>query len=128
MTTGKQIPPQYQTVMPYLIVPDAAGFSTFVQQVFGAEVLSTSLREGTQLIGHSEVRIGGCTIMFCDSTDQWAAKGAGLFIYVDDADTTYREAIEAGAVSVMPPADQGYGRSCGVEDRHGNTWWITSVQ
>jgi hypothetical protein len=27
----------------------------------------------------------------------------------------------------MPPADQSYGRSAGVNDPFGNTWWITSV-
>ena len=37
------------------------------------------------------------------------------------------KALQAGATSVMPPADQDYGRSCGVKDPCGNTWWITSV-
>ncbi|WP_431200968.1 hypothetical protein ACQ86K_30970 [Mucilaginibacter sp. P19] len=26
----------------------------------------------------------------------------------------------------MPPADQPYGRSAGVKDPFGNTWWITN--
>jgi uncharacterized glyoxalase superfamily protein PhnB len=46
---------------------------------------------------------------------------------VSDADRSYAAALAAGATSVMSPADQDYGRSCGVKDTNGNTWWITSA-
>jgi uncharacterized glyoxalase superfamily protein PhnB len=51
-----------------------------------------------------------------------------MFVYVDNADEIYQKALQEGAVSIMEPADQSYGRSCGVEDPYGNTWWITSVK
>jgi len=49
-------------------------------------------------------------------------------VYVEDADAAYKLALDNGATSLMPPADQDYGRTCGVKDPFGNTWWITSVK
>ena len=50
-----------------------------------------------------------------------------LMINVDDADATYQDALNNGATVVTTLADQSYGRSGGVKDAFGNTWWITSV-
>jgi len=66
--------------------------------------------------------------MFGGSTEDWSVMTAGLFIYVEDADATYQKAMEAGAATVMALSDQAYGRTCGVKDPEGNTWWITSVK
>jgi uncharacterized glyoxalase superfamily protein PhnB len=76
---------------------------------------------------HCEANINGCTIMFSNSRGKWKPATANMFVYVDDADETYKKAIDAGSTTVMPPADQVYGRSCGVADPFGNVWWITSV-
>jgi len=56
--------------------------------------------------------------------------GKHLFIYVHDADLTYKKALAAGAATVPgnEPSDKDYGRTCGVTDPFGNTWWITSVK
>ena len=44
-----------------------------------------------------------------------------------DADATYKRALQAGATSLMEPADQFYGdRSAGVKDPVGNYWWIAT--
>jgi len=122
----KPIPENYQHVMPYLIVAGAAAFSEFVQQVFGAKETLRVMRDA-HTIQHAEVMIGKSTVMFADRTAQYAERPAGLFIYVDDADRRYALALAAGAESITAPADQPYGRSGGVKDRWGNTWWITSV-
>ena len=119
------IPEGYQTVMPYLIVKNAAKFSEFTQKVFGATEKNRHMRD-EDIIMHAEVAIGGSVIMFADSTAQFNERTTGLFVYVEDADETYQKALDAGATSLMPPADQPYGRSSGVVDPFGNTWWITA--
>jgi len=44
---------------------------------------------------------------------------------VNDTDAVYKRALQAGATSVMEPADQFYGdRNAGVKDFAGNQWWI----
>jgi PhnB protein len=46
---------------------------------------------------------------------------AFLYIYVDDADTTYRRALDAGALSVEEPLETPYGdRRAMVRDPFGN--------
>ncbi len=74
---------------------------------------------------HGELRIGDAVIMFADVAGQFTARPAGIFIYVDDVDDTYKKAIAAGAVSVIEPAKQSYGYTCGFKDAFGNDWWPT---
>ena len=126
MAKNLKIPENYQTVMPYLIVKDAAKFISFMQTVFDATETYKAMRD-ENIIMHAEIMIGGSTIMFADSTDTYGARNAGMFIYVDDADATFKKAIENGATVVNEMADQSYGRSGGVEDPFGNTWWITGI-
>jgi uncharacterized glyoxalase superfamily protein PhnB len=49
-------------------------------------------------------------------------------VYSKNGDETFRKAIEKGAKVVMEMEDKSYGRSGGVEDPFGNTWWITTIQ
>ena len=121
-----KIPEGYQTITPYLILKNATAFIEFTQKVFNAEVISKHER-GEETIMHSEIKIGNSIIMFADSTEQYAQSPAGFFIYVEDADKVYENALKNGAVSVTEITDQSYGRSGGVKDIFGNTWWITSV-
>ncbi|WP_181304057.1 glyoxalase/bleomycin resistance/extradiol dioxygenase family protein [Rufibacter sp. XAAS-G3-1] len=116
----------YQTVMPYLIVPRAAQFMDFLRKVFQAEEKYRTDREDGQIM-HAEMTIGGSTIMLAEATGEWAAQPAGLYIHVANADEAYHQALAEGATPVMELADQPYGRSGGVKDPFGNTWWVTSA-
>ena len=117
-----KIPPQYNRLMPYMIIPDAAGFIVFMKEVFDAvEQIIVPRSEG--VIMHGELRIGDAVIMFADVTPEFTAKPAGIFIYVESVENTYKKAIAAGAVSVMEPVQQSYGLTCGFKDAFGNDWW-----
>ena len=120
-----EIPKGHQAVMPYLMMEDAAGFIDFIKAVFGAEMTHQDMLDG--IVGHCEANLGGSTIMFSQSRDEWTPQTANMFVYVEDADAIYAKAVEHGSTTVMPPDDQDYGRSCGVTDPFGNVWWITSV-
>lgn len=122
------IPAGHQPLMPYLMLPNAAQFGAFAKTVFNAELTSSRMREDGQTVMHAELQISGCTIMYSDATEDWKPQPANLFVYVDDADATFKTACDNGCSVVMPPADQDYGRSCGVNDPFGNVWWITSVK
>jgi len=125
MAKTLKIPDNYQTVMPYLIIENAKAFILFAQQVFGAKETYKAMRDEDTIM-HGEIMIGDSTIMFADSTGQFRVRNAGLFIYVPNADDTYKKALENGSVAITPMSDQGYGRSGGVLDPFGNTWWITT--
>jgi len=119
------LPEGYQTVTPYLILPGAAAFIEFVTKVFNAELIGKHMRD-ENIIMHAELKIGNSSIMLAEATEQFAAQPSGFFIYVGDADSAYINALNNGAVAVTPVENQSYGRSGGVKDAFGNTWWITS--
>lgn len=123
----KPIPDQYHSVQPYLLVNDAEGLIGFIKSTFGAEE-ALRMPQPDGRIGHAEMRIGDSIVMLADAS---TAEGSGepmpatVMTYVEDADATYRRALEAGATSLREPADQFYGdRSAGVEDPFGNRWWF----
>lgn len=120
------VPAEYNRVMPYLCVPNAFGLLDFLEKVFGATEQHKALREDGTLM-HGEVRIGDSVLMISEASEQWGAQPSAIFIYHPNADEGYRTALAAGATSLMEPADQSYGRSCGVKDPHGNVWWIATA-
>jgi len=120
-----KIPGGYQTVTPYLIIKNAAAFIEFTKNVFNAELINKHMQDETGIV-HAEIKIGDSMIMFADSTEQYLPEPGGFFIYVEDCDITYEKALSNGAVAVTQIANQSYGRSGGVKDTFGNTWWITS--
>ena len=119
------IPTGYQQVMPYLIIKGAAEFINFMKDVFAAEEKMRHMRD-EQIIMHAELTVGECAIMLADATPAFEPRTGGFFIYVADADATYALAIATGAKAISEISDQPYGRSGGVIDPFGNTWWITT--
>jgi len=120
-----KLPEGYQTVMPYLILNDAMSFFDFTKNVFGAIEKAKHLNEDGSLM-HGEVMIGGSTLMFGNASAQWHVQNSGLYINVADADEVFQKALENRATVYQPMVDQGYGRSGGIKDPFGNTWWITT--
>jgi PhnB protein len=118
------LPKGYQTVMPYLILRDVAAFIDFTQKVFGAEELAVYRNEDGSIM-HAEIQIGGSTIMMGQSNDDWGVQNAGLYINVENTDSTFQKALDEGAIVIMPVENKDYGRTSGVKDPQGNTWWIT---
>lgn len=127
MSKDPRIPDNYQTVMPYLIIENASDFILFTGKVFDAKETYKEMRD-VNTIMHAEIMIGGSTIMFADASERYKSRPAALFIYVDNADERFKKAVEAGATVINEVADQPYGRSGGVTDPFGNSWWITSVK
>ncbi len=122
-----KVPAQYNRLMPYLILPDAGRFSGFMAAVFGAkEEMIVPRSEG--VIMHGELRIGDSVIMFADSTTEIAPRPAGIFIYVENVDDTYKKALDAGAESLREPLQQPYGYTCGFRDPFGNDWWPVQAE
>jgi PhnB protein len=118
-----KIPAHYLPVMPYLIVPNARDFVSFMKTVFNAKDDLIIDRTET-LIMHGELRIHDAVIMFADATGQFKERPAGMFIYVEGVDAIYAKALANGAISLMPPVKREYGYTGGFEDAWGNQWWV----
>ncbi|WP_456856149.1 VOC family protein [Bradyrhizobium sp. USDA 4501] len=92
----------------------------FLRDVFDAQ---GEVRSGAP----TEIRIGDSIILISDGGGVREATSAFLYVYVRDADETYRRAIAAGAESSEPPADTPYGdRRAMVRDAWANVWQIAT--
>jgi uncharacterized glyoxalase superfamily protein PhnB len=112
-------PPDWPSVIPRIVVPDARGLVQFIQHVFGA---TGDFRPEVPAI----VRLDDSVIMISDSGARDVA-AAFLYVYVADVDDAFRRAIDVGARSVEEPIDLPYGDRRGmVKDPWGNTWQIAS--
>jgi PhnB protein len=50
-----------------------------------------------------------------------------IYLYVEDVDAVFSQAIGAGAKELLPVKDQFYGdRSGGVTDPYGHIWYIAT--
>lgn len=122
----KPIPDGYHTVTPYLVVEGVDELIDFLKQAFDA-VETERLPRPDGKVGHGEVRIGDSVVMLGEASGEWKPMPGFIYLYVNDTDATYKRALEAGATSVMEPADQFYGdRNAGVKDASGNMWWIAT--
>ena len=124
----KPVPDGYHTVTPYLTVRGVPKLIDFLKQAFEArEIERMAQPDGT--IRHAEVRIGNSVVMMSEAGGEREPMPGAIYLYVNDTDALYTRALQAGATSLMEPADQFYGdRSAGVRDPSGNHWWIATHQ
>ena len=113
-------PDGWHTVTPRIFTHDVAGLIGFLKTVFGGDA---DYRPGMP----AEIRIGDSIVMISDGGGRREAMPAFLYVYVEDADETYRVAVDAGAESIEKPMDTPYGdRRATVRNRGGNTWQIAT--
>lgn len=123
---AKPIPDGYTAVTPYLIVRDVDKLLEFAKAAFSAHVVDVHRDPGGRVM-HADIAIGGAHIMMGSANDKWPEKLGSIHLYVNDADASYRAAMNAGAKSLYEPTTHFYGdRSAGVEDPCGVTWWIST--
>lgn len=121
----KPIPEGYHTITPYLSVKGVNQLIEFLQNAFNAEVKSSlALEDGN--IRNAEILIGNSMVMMGEAPENFHMP-VMLYMYVNDVDATFNQAINAGGKEIMPPTDQFYGdRSAAIEDASGNQWWIAT--
>lgn len=111
-------------VTPYITVHKPAELIDFVTQSFDA--IEHFRATGSAGGMHAEVSIGDSIVMI-GGAEHIEPNPTAIHLYVPDADQAYERALKAGAKSLMPVADQPFGeRSGGVEDIHGNRWYIAT--
>jgi PhnB protein len=116
-------PNYYLPIMPYLVLERARDFIPFLEMVFKAKVEMNFPREDGSIM-HAEVRIGNAVVMFTEANDDNMPFPGGMFLVTKDVDGVHQSALASGAVSMMEPSDQDYGRAAGFKDPFGNVWWL----
>ena len=130
---AKPIPEGYHSVTPYLIVDDAAKAIEFYKKALGAEE-KFRLPMGDK-IGHAEIKIGDSFVMLADefpdmghlSPTSRGGATSSIVLYVDDVDTAFRTAIDAGAKQTKAVEDQFWGDRMGtLTDPFGHVWSLAT--
>jgi PhnB protein len=134
-TRPKPVPDLYHTVTPTLTVKDAAAAIEFYTRAFGAQEMKRSPSPDGKKIMHAEVRIGDSLIMLndefpemnCMSPQSLGGVASSLWLYVADVDASFKQAVDAGAHSIMPPSDMFWGDRFGkLRDPFGQEWSIAT--
>ena len=130
----KPIPEAYHTVTPYLIIEGAAAAIEFYKQAFGAqELFRFPGPDGS--VGHAEIKIGDSPIMLADAYPAMGYNGpkslggspVSLMIYVENVDTVFDQAVQAGATVKEAVIDKFYGdRSGSLIDPFGHVWHVST--
>jgi PhnB protein len=130
----KPVPPGYHTASPYLIAANAAAALEFYRVAFGATV-KRRLAMPDGKIMHAEIKIGDSIIMLADEfashdafgPEHFGGSPVSVVLYVANADALYMQALEVGATSLRPMADQPFGdRSGTLRDPFGHRWTLTT--
>ena len=123
----RRIPKGYHSVTPFLMVNDARGLIEFMKKALNGEATSVMKMDDGKIM-HATVQIGDSIIMVADlmpGTNE--VMPACLYLYVDDVDASYKQAINAKGISLREPTDEFYGdRSAGIRDEWNNQWWFAT--
>jgi PhnB protein len=131
---AKPIPQGYHTVTPYLTLNDAARALEFYKRAFGAREVMRMEGPGGK-IGHAEIKIGDSMIMLADEMPGTSSRSpqslggctGGVFLYVDDADALFNQAVSAGAQVEAPLSDMFWGDRYGrLRDPFGHSWSVAT--
>lgn len=119
---------------PHLVCKDASEAIEFYKRAFGAEELMRLPGSDGRLM-HAAVRINGATVMLVDENKDFGALSPATLggtpvtinLGVPDADAAFERAVAAGALVVMPLADQFWGDRYGlVSDPSGHRWALVT--
>ena len=128
------IPKGYHSVTPYLVVNEAARAIEFYKRAFGAQEKMRMDGPGGK-IGHAELKIGDSIVMLSDempgsglrSPRSLGGSCAGVFLYVENVDSVFKQAVSAGAKADAQPSDMFWGDRFGkLTDPFGHQWSLAT--
>ncbi len=117
-------------ITPYLLYEDLGGALEWLAKAFGFRELLRHGPDGKPT--HAEMQLGeDGRIMMGHPGPQYrnplhiGHRTHNLYVRVEDVDTLFERARQAGAVVIETPADQPYGeRRCAVDDPEGHRWYF----
>jgi uncharacterized glyoxalase superfamily protein PhnB len=129
---AKPVPQGYHTVTAHLMLDDTAQGIEWYKKGFGAQEIGRHLGPDGKIM-HAVIKIGDSFVIMNDvMPGQKGPRGYGgspasLWLYVENSDALFNQAVSAGAKVQVPLADQFWGdRGGAVTDPAGYTWWIAT--
>jgi PhnB protein len=125
----------FHTITPHLVVRDAGRAIEYYCKAFGASELFRNVAPDGKSIMHSELMLGDSRFLLHDEFPErgllsplaYQGTSVTLHLYVDDVDTVFARAIDAGAQVLMPVEDCFWGDRYGIlQDPFGHRWSIAT--
>jgi uncharacterized glyoxalase superfamily protein PhnB len=122
------------SITPHLVCAGGANAIDFYKKAFNAEEMMSLPGKDGKLM-HGCIRIGDSLVMLTDEYPEWGVFGPGslngttvtIHMQVEDADSHFNQAVEAGCTIHMPMADMFWGDRYGiVKDPYGHLWSIAT--
>ena len=135
MSPQSALPETPDTVIPYLIIKNAARAIDFYKKAFGARETFARITDATGRVGHAEIRIGGSMLMLADEHPEIGAVSPqtvggspiSFVVNVPDVDATVKHAQAAGGTLSRPVENKFYGHRSGeITDPFGYRWTIST--
>jgi len=130
----KPVPDGYHTATPYLTLQNTSAAIDFYKRAFGAKELCRMLGPDGKIM-HAEITIGDSHLMLTDESSASETKSpqtlngtaSALFLYVEDVDTAFKQALKAGAKQTQSLQDMFWGDRFGkLTDPFGHRWLLAS--
>jgi uncharacterized glyoxalase superfamily protein PhnB len=114
------------SVQPYLHLRNSEEMIPFLENAFGGVVTGHVPLSPEGHVLHATIQIGDNTLELDEAHGEFQPMPCHLHLHVDDADALHARALRAGAILIDAPSNKPYGRSGGVKDPFGNSWYMTS--
>jgi len=122
---------------PYLTVSDGTKSIDFYRNAFGFEI-EDEVKDDAGKPMHVSMRKQDAYIMFSPEGAYGGAKKTpvnlgvtmpiNMYVYCEDTDELYKQAVAYGATTIMEPQDSFWGdRFCAVSDIDGYEWCFATV-
>ena len=120
------IPEGFSSVNAYLFVSDPVGQIEFLKKAFYAQELNRTVNEKTGEIANCILKIGHSCFMLSQARGEFEGMRTSFYLFVNDVDAVYYNALDQGAKDVLAPTNMDYeDRQAGIIDPSGNYWWIS---
>jgi len=128
------IPPGHHTLTPTITVHNGAEALEFYKKALGAQVHHVYNTPDGKIM-HAALKVGDSPLMLSDEFPDWncnspktlGGTGSGIYMYIENVDAVFEQAINAGAQPVMPPTNQFWGDRMGqFIDPYGHRWSIAT--
>ena len=134
-TNVKPIPEGHHTITPHLVVKNGAQAIEFYKKAFGAEERFRMNTPDGKSIAHAQLKMGDSLFMLADefpqmnslSPESIGGSPVSMYVYVENVDAFFNQAVSAGATVLNPVMDMFYGDRWGyIKDPFGHLWSIAT--
>lgn len=129
----KKIPEGSHTITPSFMFKDCKKAIEFYKKAFNAKVMSVFPTLDGKGIMHAQIQIGDSFMMMgdemekCKSAETLGSSPVSFFMYVNDVDASFKQAVDAGCTVFMPVAQMFWGDRAGsLSDPFGYSWMIAT--